>query len=208
MKRSLLLIALLFLTACQPKTPEKTSPSTGNNEVTVVALLASEGSSGTFLITKPLGEFLDIGLDKDMGAIGVGDSFTMTLSDMRKESYPAQTDGTNVERVSVGKDMPVHLRLDINTGASIAAYGKEALLVDVRTPEEYAGGHLPGAINKPVETHLGDLEKEMANKDAAIFVYCRSGNRSNTAAKALIKKGFPLVIDLGGISGFKGELEK
>jgi phage shock protein E len=74
-----------------------------------------------------------------------------------------------------------------------------ARLVDVRTPGEFAAGHIPGAINIPVQqldSRLGELEP----KNATIVVYCRSGSRSATAAGILKNAGFDVVRDLGSMS--------
>jgi phage shock protein E len=74
-----------------------------------------------------------------------------------------------------------------------------ARLVDVRTPEEFAAGHISGAINIPVEDldrRLGDIEP----KDRAIVLYCRSGNRSGRAARMLRSAGYGAVHDLGAMS--------
>jgi rhodanese-related sulfurtransferase len=74
-----------------------------------------------------------------------------------------------------------------------------ARLVDVRTPQEFATGHLPGAVNVPVQ----DLERRMAElegKERPIVLYCRSGNRSASAARMLVSAGYAEVHDLGPMS--------
>jgi phage shock protein E len=71
------------------------------------------------------------------------------------------------------------------------------VLIDVRTPEEFATGHISGAINIAVE-ELASRLAEVPN-DQPIIVYCRSGNRSAAAARILIDAGYPVVYDLGGI---------
>lgn len=73
-----------------------------------------------------------------------------------------------------------------------------ARLVDVRTPEEFAERHLPGAINIPVQElarRMGELEP----RDRPLVLYCRSGSRSARAAKLLGDAGFGAVHDLGAI---------
>jgi rhodanese-related sulfurtransferase len=72
----------------------------------------------------------------------------------------------------------------------------EHILLDVRTPEEFANGHIPGAININVE----ELSTRMSEipSDLPVVVYCRSGNRSATAAAMLSGQGYT-VYDLGGI---------
>ncbi len=73
-----------------------------------------------------------------------------------------------------------------------------ALLLDVRSPEEYAEGHIEGAVNIPVD----DLPRRMAELPAGrpIVVYCRSGMRSARAAEALRAAGRADVHDLGAMS--------
>ena len=71
-----------------------------------------------------------------------------------------------------------------------------ARLVDVRTPEEFAAGHIPGAINIPVQ-QLDARMSELQPKTAAVVVYCRSGHRSGNAARMLKSEGFAAVHDLG-----------
>lgn len=74
-----------------------------------------------------------------------------------------------------------------------------ARLVDVRTREEFAAGHLPGAVNIPVqelERRMGELEPQ----GAAVVLYCRSGNRSGRAARMLKSAGYSAVHDLGAMS--------
>ncbi len=74
-----------------------------------------------------------------------------------------------------------------------------ALLLDVRTAAEFAGGHLPAAVNIPVGELGGKLEK-LAPKDRAVVVYCASGVRSAVAAGVLRDAGFASVKNLGAMS--------
>lgn len=75
--------------------------------------------------------------------------------------------------------------------------GVDHLLIDVRTADEFAAGHIPGAINISVQS-LPDRLNEIPT-DKPLVVYCRSGNRSATATSILIDAGFSPVYDLGGI---------
>ena len=70
-------------------------------------------------------------------------------------------------------------------------------LVDVRTPEEFASGHLPDAINIPLQELSGRLGEIAANEP--VVLYCRSGNRSGQAAQLLAGAGYTQILDLGGI---------
>lgn len=75
-----------------------------------------------------------------------------------------------------------------------------ATLVDVRSPSEFDGGHLPGAINIPVGELGQRLDELQSTKDEGrpIIVYCQSGMRSANAKKELERNGFERVHDLGG----------
>lgn len=74
-----------------------------------------------------------------------------------------------------------------------------ARLIDVRTPAEFAAGHIPGAINIPVQ-QIDARMRELEPKDGAVVLYCRSGHRSGNAARILRDAGFAAVHDLGAMS--------
>lgn len=74
-----------------------------------------------------------------------------------------------------------------------------ATLLDVRTPEEFAAGHLEGAINIPVAELTARIDE--VPSDRAVVVYCRSGNRSATATRELTARGYE-VHDLGAMSAW------
>ena len=81
----------------------------------------------------------------------------------------------------------------------IAAIESQALIVDVRTPEEFADGHYPGAINIPHDTILEGLEQLGVTEETPVILYCRSGNRSGQAEQVLQKKGFTEARNAGGL---------
>ena len=85
---------------------------------------------------------------------------------------------------------------------------QKAIVVDVRSLEEYDEGHIPNAISVPLETIENEAEIKLKNKDDLILVYCRSGRRSREAALRLIEKGYTNVIDFGGIQDWNGEVVK
>ncbi len=88
---------------------------------------------------------------------------------------------------------------------------KNYVIVDVRTPEEYKEGHIPNAINIPLDTidnYNSQNVENLKDKNQLIMVYCRSGRRSAEAAKKLLAKGYMNVIDFGGINDWKGEIVK
>ena len=79
------------------------------------------------------------------------------------------------------------------------------ILLDVRTAEEFAEKHIPGAINIPNES-IGTAEiPELPDKEQLILVYCRSGNRSKQASEKLAALGYTNVTEFGGINDWPGE---
>ena len=76
-----------------------------------------------------------------------------------------------------------------------------ARLLDVRSPEEYARGHLPGALNIPVQ-ELDRRVAEVGPPDGELVVYCRSGHRSSRAAEILRQHGFSKVHNLGPMTAW------
>jgi rhodanese-related sulfurtransferase len=77
--------------------------------------------------------------------------------------------------------------------------GEKLILLDVRTSEEYAAGHIPGAISLPLSRiQSGDVDMGFSSDDE-IIVYCQGGIRSRTAARMLRLMGFKNVKDMGGI---------
>jgi rhodanese-related sulfurtransferase len=75
------------------------------------------------------------------------------------------------------------------------------VVVDVRTPSEYAAGHIQGAVNIDVEAPTFDAEIAKLDKNATYAVYCHSGRRSGLATDAMGKAGFTHVYNLtGGIA--------
>ena len=74
------------------------------------------------------------------------------------------------------------------------------ILLDVRTPEEYREGHIPGAKLLPVNDIEAKAETEIPEKSATYIVYCRSGSRSAAASVQLVELGYENIYDLGGIN--------
>ncbi len=96
---------------------------------------------------------------------------------------------------------------DINKGAEEYRTTAGAVLLDVRDPEEYASGHIPGAVNIPRED-IANVTELIPDQDTPIFTYCYSGRRSDYAGIALRKMGYKSVKNIGGITSYKGPLEK
>ena len=82
------------------------------------------------------------------------------------------------------------------------------LIVDVRRADEFAEGHIPGAINIANEDIVSSEPAELPDKDQMIYVYCRSGNRSKQASAKLAAMGYTNIVEFGGILDWTGEVEK
>jgi len=93
-------------------------------------------------------------------------------------------------------------QININDGVSAFRKTPDAVLLDVRTPEEYAEGHIPGSKNLP----LNRLPALSAKKDTPLFVYCYSGARSRRACAWLKQNGY-MTTDIGGIMNYRGAME-
>ena len=86
---------------------------------------------------------------------------------------------------------------------------QEVLILDVREQDEYDSGHIPGAVLLPVGSITEESAAEVIpKKDATVLVYCRSGNRSKTAAKALAELGYTGIYEFGGITTWPYEVEQ
>ena len=94
-------------------------------------------------------------------------------------------------------------------GLKMMAGDSGFILLDVRTPEEYSEGHIPGALQLTNETFTKEeAEKLMPDKDKRIYVYCRSGRRSKQASQKLVDFGYADVVEFGGILSYSGPVEK
>lgn len=82
------------------------------------------------------------------------------------------------------------------------------IILDVRRADEFAEGHIPGAINVANESIGTEAPAELPDKDQIIYVYCRSGNRSKQASEKLVGLGYTHIIEFGGILDWTGEIEK
>ena len=81
------------------------------------------------------------------------------------------------------------------------------VILDVRRQDEYASGHIPGAICIPNETITTEMLPQLPDPEQVILVYCRSGNRSKQASGKLAEAGYKNVYEFGGIIDWTGETE-
>jgi phage shock protein E len=98
-------------------------------------------------------------------------------------------------------------RVDINTGVQEFQQTKDAVLLDVRTSGEYREGHIPGSKNLDV-SRIRNAGSVIRDKHTPLFVYCYSGSRSAQATSVLKSMGYTNVNNIGGISGWRGKIER
>ena len=85
---------------------------------------------------------------------------------------------------------------------------QEYIIIDARTEEEFAEGHIENAILIPEYEIAQRAEKELPDKEQLILVYCRSGRRSKIASEELIKLGYTNVKEFGGIIDWPYDIVK
>lgn len=95
--------------------------------------------------------------------------------------------------------------IDINAGVEEYRNTERAVLLDVRTIEEYREGHIEGSINLPLQAIAG-IGNKVPNKNTPVFVHCLSGGRSATAVSALKSMGYSNVTNIGGINRYSGKV--
>ncbi len=102
---------------------------------------------------------------------------------------------------------------DLIRGKGINEYIEEykndenGFLLDVRESYEFSGGRIPGAKNLP-GARITEIDKLVKDKNKNIYVYCLSGGRSSMATAQLKRLGYENAINIGGISSYKGDIER
>ena len=96
---------------------------------------------------------------------------------------------------------------DINQEVKKFQEMSDAVLLDVRTPQEYQSGHIPGSVNAPLQT-LGSKDMLPADRDTRLFLYCHSGARSSQAVRLLARMGYANAKNIGGIAAYTGKVER
>ena len=98
-------------------------------------------------------------------------------------------------------------RPNMDEGVQLYRGTAGAVLVDVREPDEYAQGHVPGSVNLPLSC-IRTAEDVLTDYDAPLFVYCLSGGRSGQAVRFLKGAGYTNVKNIGGINAWTGKVER
>ncbi len=151
-----------------------------------------------------------------------GQTLEVTVLRRMRESYPVQATAVKVRLIRDAAKMPAAGESDISSLAPSAAPVKisseearrmmdeesGAIILDVRTQEEFDAGHIKGAVLLP-DTEVADKAAELLpDKNALILIYCRSGRRSALAANTLAGMGYSRVYDFGGIIDWPYETVK
>lgn len=140
------------------------------------------------------GEDLEIGFN-----LIVGQKLSITILPEIRESYPVQVTAVGIELLEDVQNMDLSYRKITSKKAKEMIDGGDVVILDVRTESEFAEAHIAGAILLP-DYDIEALSPEvLTDKSETILVYCRSGRRSEVAAKALIEMGYTNVYDFGGI---------
>lgn len=96
---------------------------------------------------------------------------------------------------------------NINQGIKEYQSVQGAVLLDVRTSQEYMEGHVPESKNVPLQT-IEKITALVKNRETPLYVYCYSGARSNQAIQLLQRMGYTKMTNIGGISSYSGKVER
>ena len=105
-------------------------------------------------------------------------------------------------------DKAAYQKISAEEAYEMMASQEVVVVVDVRTREEYDGGHIENAVLVPNESIGSEMPEALPDKEATLLVYCRSGRRSKDAAQKLLKLGYQSVYDFGGVIDWPYELVK
>lgn len=103
---------------------------------------------------------------------------------------------------------PEYQRISPSEAKQWVGTEKSTVLLDVRTPAEHDERHIPGSILIPVDNVEAEALRVIPDKETVIIVYCRSGRRSEVAARTLVRLGYKKVFDLGGINDWPYEVQQ
>ena len=122
-----------------------------------------------------------------------------------RESYPVQITAVNINLL---EEPNQNSYIKITAQETQEMMGEDVIILDVRTQAEFAEGHIPNALLLPDNEIKQRAEELLPDKEQTILVYCRSGRRSELAAKELIQLGYTNVYDFGGILDWTGDVVK
>ena len=106
------------------------------------------------------------------------------------------------------KEQAKYRRITADEAQVLMQQTQDYLILDVRSPEEFAEGHIPHAINIPMERFGEAPPQELPDRNQTIFVYCVKGIRSMNVANRLAHMGYKNIVEMGGIQDWHGAIEK
>lgn len=118
----------------------------------------------------------------------------------------ANADVTTVKTDIQERPMNTYTQITQDEAMQMMTKNDGHIILDVRRPDEYSIGHIPGAVLIPNETIGTTPPEELKDFDQIILVYCRSGNRSKQAASKLAAMGYSHIYEFGGINTWTGEI--
>ena len=200
MKKNLFLLAtvMIILGGCSEKT----------ENITFTAVVESVFDNGIVVTTVD-----EVGFDK--ASIGfdrtlvlnfqprVGQTLKIEILPEIRESYPVQVTAVRIELI---KDAQSSEYKKISAVKAREMMGEDVIILDVRTRSEFNEGHIPNAILLPYNEIKDKAETILPDINKTILVYCRTGRRSELAAKDLIDMGYTNVFDFGGIIDWTGDV--
>ena len=211
---TLILASLFLLSGCS----NKSMNSIIENEPNVTGIVKEVYDAYIQIYIKnddyPDGADCSVSLDvknKDglYSPIKVGDEVVVYFDGSIAESYPLQINTVYAITLKTPVDRGgTYTQISMDEAIAMMENETDYIILDVRTPEEYADKHIPNAINIPNETINDNPIPELPREDQLIFVYCRSGNRSKQASEKLATIGYTNVYEFGGINEWKGETVK
>lgn len=112
----------------------------------------------------------------------------------------------STNRSNTASKSNAYQQITAEEAAKMMQSATDYIVLDVRTEQEYASGHIPGAVNIPNETIASGAIQQLPDKEQLILVYCRSGNRSKQASEKLVNLGYTNIVEFGGINDWSGEV--
>lgn len=138
---------------------------------------------------------------KENGAIDVKESGDETGTGTVSGAEPGTGAGAGAESAAFKM-------VSMDEGLKLMSKDSDFVLLDVRRPDEFEAGHIPGAVQLTNETMTEENTLAvLPDKNQTVYVYCRSGRRSKLASQKLVDYGYKNVIEIGGILDYKGEIE-
>lgn len=198
-----MLLCLILFTACSEK-----------ENLTFTGTIEQAGESSIMVYTEDFasGDRVNVsykGMTLEFEP-ATGQQVIVTVRPDIGETYPVKADAVSIQLRE--EESEVESTAQENKITSERAYEMMreggVTVVDVRREDEYAEGHIEGAMLLPLDVLVNLAEDKLPDKSATILVYCRSGNRSAKAALQLAGLGYENVYDFGGIIDWPYEVTK